>query len=101
MQVQFKRTPCHENAGPGYFERTRRHIENMGKWQKSEQKVCKPRTAGYDDLNKLVWEWFTTARADNIPMSGRMIQEQALLYGAELGHKGFSGLNGWLDRWQN
>ena len=29
-----------------------------------------------------------------------MIQERALLYAAELGHKGFSGSNGWLDRWK-
>ena len=29
-----------------------------------------------------------------------MIHEQALLYAAELGHEGFSGSNGWLDRWQ-
>ena len=39
---------------------------------------------GYNDLDKLVWEWFTTARVKNIPVSGRMIQEQALLYAAEL-----------------
>ena len=68
--------------------------------ERSNKKYVKPRTAGYDDLDKLVWEWFTTARAKNIPVSGRMIQEQARLYAAELGHEGFSGSNGWLDRWQ-
>ena len=68
--------------------------------ERSDKKYVKPRTAGYDDLDKLVWEWFTIARAKNIPVSGRMIQEQALLYAAELGHEGFSGSNGWLNRWQ-
>ena len=29
-----------------------------------------------------------------------MIQEQALAYSAELGHEGFSGSNGWLNRLQ-
>ena len=63
------------------------------RWESSEQsskKYVKPRTAGYDDLDKLV----TTARDKNIPVSGRMIQEQALLYAAELSHEGFSGSNG-------
>lgn len=68
--------------------------------ERSDKKYIKPRTAGYEDLDKLVWEWFTTARSKNIPVSGRMIQEQALLYAAELGHDEFSGSNGWLDRWQ-
>ena len=56
-------------------------------------KYVKPRTAGYDDLDKLMWEWFTAARTKNIPVSGRMIQEQAFLYTAELGHEGFLGSN--------
>ena len=75
----------------------------LRRWEsgkRSNKKYVKPRTAGYDDLDKLVWEWFTTARTKNIPVSGRMIQEQALLYAAELGHEGLSGSNGWLDRWQ-
>ena len=60
----------------------------------------KPRTAGYEDLDRLVWEWFTTARAKDIPVSGRMIQERACLYTAELSHEGFTASNGWLYRWQ-
>ena len=75
----------------------------MKRWEsgeRSSKKYVKPRTMGYDDLDKLMWEWFATARAKNIPVSDRMIQEQALLYAAELGHEGFSGSNRWLDRWQ-
>lgn len=33
-------------------------------------------------------------------VSGRMIQEKALMYAKELGYSSFSGSNGWLDRWQ-
>ena len=47
-----------------------------------------------------MWEWFTRARSKNIPVSGRMIQEKALLYVKELGHNGFTAYNGWLD-WSN
>ena len=46
--------------------------------ERSDKKYVKPRTAGYDDLDKPVWEWFTMARVKNILGSGRMIQEQAL-----------------------
>ena len=60
----------------------------------------KPRTADYEDLDGLVWEWFTTAQTKNIPVSGRMIQERARLYAAKLSHEGFRASNGWLDRWQ-
>ena len=62
------------------------------RWESGEQsdkKYVKPRTAGYNDLDKLVWEWFTIAGAKNIPVSGRMIQEQVLIYAAELGHELF------------
>ena len=53
----------------------------LRRWESGEQsskKYIDPRTAGYDDLDTLVCEWFTTARAKNLPVSGRMIQEQAL-----------------------
>ena len=36
----------------------------------------------------------------NIPVSGRMIQERACLYAAELSYEGFMASNRWLDRWQ-
>ena len=68
--------------------------------ERSNKKYVNPRTAGYEDLDGLVWEWFTTARAKNIPVSGRMIQERARFYAAELSHEGFTASNGWLDRWQ-
>ena len=35
------------------------------RWESGERldkKYVKPRMAGYDDLDKLVWEWFTIAR---------------------------------------
>ena len=78
-------------------------IHVLRRWEsgeRSDKKYVKPRTAGYDDLDKFVWEWSTIARAKNIPVSGRMIQEQALIYAAELGHEMFSGSNGWLNSWQ-
>ncbi len=75
----------------------------MKRWEEGERsnvKYCKPRTAGYCDLDKIMWEWFTRARSKNIPVSGKTIQEKALMYAAELGHSEFTDSNGWLARWQ-
>ena len=70
--------------------------------ERSDKNYVRPRMAGYNDFDTLIWEWFTIAGAKNILVSGRMIQEQALIhvYTAELGHESFSGSNGWLNHWQ-
>ena len=46
----------------------------------SDRKYSKPIIAGYEDLDKIVWEWFTIARAKNTPVIGRLVQEKAILY---------------------
>lgn len=57
----------------------------LKRWERGERldkKYVKPRTAGYEALDELVWAWFTEARSKNIPVSGRMIQKQGPLYAA-------------------
>ena len=39
-----------------------------------ELKYLKRRKTLYEDLNALVWKWFSTARSKELPVSGRMIQ---------------------------
>ena len=78
--------------------------EIMKRWEsgsRADAKYSKPRTASYEDIDEVMWEWFTKARAKNIPISGRMIQEKALMFTGEMGHLGFSDSNGWLNRWHN
>ena len=67
---------------------------------RADAKYSKPRTASYEDIDEVMWEWFTKARAKNIPVSGRMIQEKALMFAEEMRHLGFTASNGWLNRWQ-
>ena len=63
-------------------------------WESGEGKVC------YEKLDKLVWELFSVARSKNLPITGKMIQQQAITLSLPLGHDDFMASNGWLDRWK-
>ena len=64
----------------------------MREWEEGRSTVRK-----YGDINKIVWEWFCTARSKNMPVTGRLIQEKALKFSLELRHNDFSASNGRLD----
>ena len=75
----------------------------MKRWEAGEQldrKYAKIRKVGYKHLDEVIWELFTRARARNISVSGKLIQEWALLYATELGHNNFTPYKGWLEKWQ-
>ncbi|XP_062511789.1 tigger transposable element-derived protein 6-like [Corticium candelabrum] len=57
------------------------------------------RKVQYDDIDHAVWKWLVETRSRNIPVSGRLIQERALVYAEQLGHSAFFGSNGWLEKW--
>ena len=65
------------------------------------QKTVKIRKITYPEVDKLVWDWYCLARAKNIPVSGRMIRQQARKYSLKLGHDGFKASNGWLQSFQS
>ena len=73
---------------------------NSCHWVTNELGVGEVRKMGYEELDKVVWKWFARARADNIPVSGKLIQEWALMYADQLGHFSFTTSNGWLEKWQ-
>lgn len=54
----------------------------------------------HEDIDKLTWAWFQRARGLNTPVSGPMIQQQALDYAKELGKVDFRASNGWLTRFK-
>ena len=54
----------------------------------------------YEDMNTVVWEWLCTVRSKNLPVSGRLIQEKALMLSVTMNHDNFTASNGWLESWQ-
>ena len=50
-----------------------------------------------DEINTLTWQWFEAARLKKIPLSGPLIQEQALSFAKGLGVTDFKASNGWLE----
>lgn len=65
-----------------------------------ERKILTARRCAYGDLNEKVYAWFCSARAKNLPVSGKLLQEKALLYSVEMNHDDYSASNGWLYRFQ-
>ena len=55
----------------------------------------------YGELNDLLHEWFSNARARGMVVSGSLLQEKALQLVKEMGHDGFSASNGWLQSWRS
>ena len=57
----------------------------------------KGRSEEFQDINNAVWRWFCMAREALIPVSGPMIQEEALQIALKLNVTGFTASNGWLS----
>ena len=60
-------------------------------------KYTQARKTRYENLNKLVWQWFSTPRAKEVPISGRLLQSKALIFSMALGEDDFMASNGWLE----
>ena len=47
-----------------------------------------------------MWYFFCNARSKNIPLTGQLLQEQALIYSMKLNLDDFTASNGWLEAFQ-
>ena len=69
---------------------------NEGKSANSKYLVA--RHLQYPDIDKGVWNFFCEARGKNIPVNGRMLQDQADEIASNLGLTSFQASNGWLQK---
>jgi len=64
------------------------------------KKLTKGASSDYEEINRAVYEWFLGTREKNVPVSGPMLQAEALEVAKKLGKTDFKASNGWLDRFR-
>lgn len=70
-------------------------------WLKGDVTRKRKRSVGYDDIDKLTWEWFQNAKSRNISVTGVMLREKAKEIAEELNKTDFKASNGWLISFKN
>jgi transposase-like protein len=66
--------------------------------QPSLLKKKRPRSCKYPQLEEAVALFIQEARAENVPLSGPIVQEKAKVFAARLGITNFEASNGWLTK---
>ncbi|KAK3714119.1 hypothetical protein QZH41_001367 [Actinostola sp. cb2023] len=54
----------------------------------------------YEEINRILWDWYVKARASNIPVDGPLLKEEAMLIAKQLGVTTFKGTEGWFSKWK-
>lgn len=60
----------------------------------------KLRRATYDDVDKAMFTWFLEMLATQVPLTGAILQRQALNFANMLGCDDFRGSSGWLEKFK-
>eukprot|EP00058_Branchiostoma_floridae_P025528 XP_002611018.1 hypothetical protein BRAFLDRAFT_233515 [Branchiostoma floridae] len=79
-------------------KRKREYLEDYEK-NAPISKKRNTRQSLYDDVNKLCWHYF--CETSSKPVTGPMLQQQALKFAEQLGVVGFKASNGWLESFKN
>ena len=59
------------------------------------------KSTNYDEINSAMFECFVSARAKRIPISGPLIEAEALETAKKLGKHNFKASNGWLESFKH
>lgn len=76
----------------------RRDIEEVA--SQGSCKRQKIKHGKFDDLEKILLEWFHEARSSNLPINGNILTEKAHEIARKLNLGDFTGSCGWLDRFK-
>lgn len=71
----------------------------MDEWLKgtNSRVIRVGKITGNEEINETVWEWFVSARAKGMPISGPIIQAEAMEVAKRLNNINFKASNGWLE----
>lgn len=61
----------------------------------------KPKSNANEKINRLTWEWFVSARAKNVPISGPIVQCKAREIAEQMSNTAFKASNGWLESFKS
>ena len=61
----------------------------------ARKRLCGPQ---YEDVDSTLYDWYCLARQMLVPVTGPMLQEEALIIACSLGINDFKASNGWLQR---
>ena len=74
----------------------------MAEWESNEGRFSKNRgrQQKFLQVNDCLWKWYVLCRNSNIPVSGPMLQEEALIIAKQLGEDAADSprrMYGWID----
>ena len=100
FQVLSEKYKISKNTVSDILRRKSTYIEA---WEKnaSGNKFRFGNACRFDRLNDVVWTWFTSVQAKNMPAFGPIKQEKAAKFAIELGLDNFKASNGWLESWKS
>lgn len=81
------------------YEILKKKTELTDQWVNSQNPDVKNqlRKTMHEQVNNATFEWFTAARAKNLPVSGTILQARAMKFAQKFSDTTFKASNGWLE----
>jgi len=105
--VEFLQTPGSSirkavdkfNVSKGTVQRAKRQASDLLVQKENNWNTSLTRLSS-NELNTLVFRWFSLARVQGFPISGPILQEKARQLAVKLGNESFHASDGWLTSWK-
>ncbi|KAL4132599.1 hypothetical protein QTP88_009723 [Uroleucon formosanum] len=74
----------------------------MDEWvnSKNSGKSKRVKTSSFEQIDQKLYEWFVSVRSKNLPISGPIIQTEAMKLAEKMNVKDFKASNGWLEKFK-
>ena len=91
------------NCGRSQIQTILKNQESITRDYETNAPAARKRLRGpqYEDIDSTVYDWYCLARQRLVPVTGSMLQEEALIIASSLGINEFKASNGWLQRFKD